>query len=403
MYMQFSSNLSLRRAVALGLGLFAITVSVQAETIKRGPVTTYIVSPQEAQSEPDYINARPLALPEPGLDVAKNADQDLISNLSGAELPSLGDVTVQPGAVGNGKTKPVFLGKPQVYQGDDVGSQEFGTQNHVFSTARADLAQGSTAVATNQFYPYRASGKLFFSDGGSDFICSASLIKKGIVLTAAHCVSKFGANRRYTNIRFVPGYRNGAAPYGTWAASAIHVPTSYLDGTMSCSTPGIVCTGDIALIQLTAQNNAYPGTNTGWYGYGTGGYSFTSGLSIAASQQLTQITQIGYPACLDNGQLMERNDSMGFVSAANSSNTIIGSLMCGGSSGGPWIVNFGIRPSLTGTSIGTAPESNIVVGVTSWGYTSTTPKQQGASPFTSTNITPLVTAACANSNPRCAP
>ena len=132
------------------------------------------------------------------------------------------------------------------------------------------------------------------------------------------------------------------------------------------------------------------GTHTGWYGYGFGGFGFTNGV--------THITQIGYPVCLDNGELMERNDSQGFVSSSISSNTIIGSLMCGGSSGGPWLNNFGIRPTLTGTSNGTAPNANIVVGVTSWGYTNNAVKQKGASPFTSNNIVSLVNSAC-NSQP----
>jgi hypothetical protein len=39
--------------------------------------------------------------------------------------------------------------------------------------------------------------------------------------------------------------------------------------------------------------------------------------------------------------------------------------------------------------------------VTSWGYTSTSPKQQGASPFTSTNIVPLVNSACTAYPSRC--
>jgi hypothetical protein len=57
---------------------------------------------------------------------------------------------------------------------------------------------------------------------------------------------------------------------------------------------------------------------------------------------LTHIAQIGYPACLDNGLLMERDDSQGYV-GSSFSNTIIGSLTRNGSSGGPWITNFGVR------------------------------------------------------------
>jgi hypothetical protein len=91
---------------------------------------------------------------------------------------------------------------------------------------------------------------------------------------------------------------------------------------------------------------------------------------------------------------MERNDSQGFRSSTDVNNTLIGSLMCGGSSGGPWLANFGVRPALTGTTAGAFPDSNVVVGVTSWGSSSATVKRVGASPFLSTNIVPLVNAAC---------
>jgi hypothetical protein len=141
------------------------------------------------------------------------------------------------------------------------------------------------------------------------------------------------------------------------------------------------------LLLNTSSTGDYPGTATGWYGYGWNGFGFTA-------NGLTQITQIGYTVCLDSGFLMERNDSFGFQSVSSANNTIIGSLMCSGASGGPWLVNFGLRPVLTSTTEGTAPNPNTVVGVTSWGYTSTSIKQQGASPFTSDNIVPLVNAAC---------
>jgi hypothetical protein len=149
----------------------------------------------------------------------------------------------------------------------------------------------------------------------------------------------------------------------------------------------VICKDDVALIVLNAQSGRYPGTNTGFYSYGFDGYGFTS-------NKLTEVTQIGYPACLDNGEIMERTDSQGATSASNSNNTLIGSLMCGGSSGGPWLVNFGRRPNLTGTTSGTYPLSNTVIGTTSWGSTATGPKNQGAAPFLSTNIKALVTGAC---------
>lgn len=155
-------------------------------------------------------------------------------------------------------------------------------------------------------------------------------------------------------------------------------------GLTSCATSGIVCQDDVAVMTVYA-GSALPGTVTGWLGYGWNGWGLNS------SGQ-TLITQLGYPVGLDNGYLMERGDLQSYVSTSQSNNTIIGSNMNGGSSGGPWIVNFGIRP--TGANNGTYPNPDTVIGVTSWGYISTLPKEQGAAPFTSGNITVLLNSAC---------
>lgn len=350
--------------------------------VHSGGVTTQVptTGAQAKTDTIDYVNAKPMPLPK-----TSAASPDLIRALT-FKSPSLGTPSVVAGRVGNGQLAPVWLGTPTSAADDEIAPQEFGTNNHPFSTARADLN-----IPTNTAFPYSASGKLFFNDGAGTFVCSASLIKRGVVVTAAHCVARFGQSRFYTNFRFVPGYRNGLAPFGVWSGVPF-VLTSYFNGTNPCTTAGVVCRDDVAVIRLTSQAAypgaiAYPGTATGFYGFGVNGFGFTAA-------KLTHITQIGYPVCLDNGQLMERNDSHGFTNAAQVNNTIIGSLMCGGSSGGPWLVNFGIRPVLTGTTAGTASLANIVVGTTSWGFVSTAPKQQGASPFLSTNIIPLVNAAC---------
>jgi len=55
---------------------------------------------------------------------------------------------------------------------------------------------------------------------GSFHTCTASVIRstsRDVIMTAAHCVT--GSGRGYV---FVPGYRNGRAPYGVW-----HVVAAY--------------------------------------------------------------------------------------------------------------------------------------------------------------------------------
>lgn len=360
----------------------------QAGVSREGSVAVFTASnitTQLGSATIDYVHARPMELPRIPARSEAEVQADRLTSLLLPQAP--GAPAYWAGGVGNGIGNPIYLGVPQITAEsiEEIVPQEFGTDNHPFSTARADLSP----LVTNTSFPYRASGKLFFKIGTDTFVCSASLIKRGVVVTAAHCVANFGQSQFYTNWSFVPGYRNGVAPYGTWSVAQARVLVSYYNGSDTCSTPGVVCQDDVAILLLRAATTGvtYPGTSTGWYGYGVNGYGFTQ-------DGLTLITQIGYPVCLDNGALMERNDSQGVKTPSQSNNTVIGSLMCGGSSGGPWLVNFGIRPALTATTAGTAPQANTVVGVTSWGFINTSPKEQGASPFLSTNLTPLLNAAC---------
>ena len=347
--------------------------------MNHGELTSFTALGNGHEVLPDFVNARPMPLPLAAGPI------DLVPSLQDLGTPGFSE-----GAVGNGQTSPITLPLPTIsdHDGDMEGPEpdEFGTSHQPFSTARADLF----TAATNTQYPYSASGKLVFQKpDNNSWECSASMIKRGVVVTAAHCVADYGRSTYYRNWHFIPGYRNGTAPFGNWTVHQAWVKTSYYNGTDNCAQYGVVCPDDVAVLVLNPQNGTYAGTRTGWYGYGYNGLGFVNGL--------TQITQIGYPGCLDNGRLMERNDSQGFVSGSYSSNTIIGSLMREGSSGGPLLNNFGIRPVLTGQHNGTAFNPNIVVGVTSWVSTQSV-KKMGASPFTSNNISQLVTWAC-NSQP----
>lgn len=390
---------SMRLATVLGLTLTAVAPSAQAqEVMHKGAVTGTRVA-QGNHHKIDFVRAKVFALPKAPESASVQAEQDLISNLVNRfQSFAAPEYDLAAGSEGDGATNTIEVGAPSVsfeaQEGQEFEQQQFGTSNHPFSTARADLSS-----ATNTMYPYRASGKLFFNIGSDTYVCSASLIKRGVVVTAAHCVSQYGAKRFYTNFRFIPGYRNGVAPYRVWTASTVWIMSAYFNGASGqCASiaPGVICKDDVAVIELAPQTNPiYPGTSTGWYGYGWNKWGFTSA-------GLTHITQVGYPVALNGGLYMERNDSQGFVASSSlSNNTVIGSLMTGGSSGGPWLNNFGLAPSLSGISFGSFSSPNVVVGVTSWGYTNSAIKEQGASPFTSSNIVPLINSACASSDPRC--
>lgn len=363
-----------------------VTVSAQQGTVSQenaAAVLTLSAGPV------DFRSAKPLSLPiAPGYTPEK-AREDLANALSAT--PPLA-ISPQPSraGTGTGRKDEVNVGSsPPPQNGGGATPLAFGTSNRAFSTARADL----DPLATNETYPYRAAGKLFFVKGGETYMCSASLIKRGVVVTAAHCVAEYGQKKYFSGWQFIPGYRNGVAPYGVWTVAQARVLDAYYQGTDKCSQKGVVCESDIAVLVLSPKKDNsgtpyYAGTNTGWYSYAWDKGGFTG-------QGITHLTQIGYPGCLDDGEIMQRNDSQGVVSADYANNTVFGSLMCGGSSGGPVIVNFGVRPKLTGTSPGLAAEPNQVVGVNSWGSKDDGVKHMGTSPFTATNIVKLVDGACA--------
>ncbi|KVX09964.1 hypothetical protein WL01_24975 [Burkholderia ubonensis] len=364
-----------------------ISTSPHAQQIKiQGNITQITMPEQKLQRATlDFKNALPMPLPRPRVAPASLTDSMLYGP---PRFP--GNPGAERGGTGDGKLRPVQLAPASDTSQPGVEPQEFGTSNHPFTTNRVN-ANGDN---TQYYYPFRAAGKLFFNIGSATYVCSASLIKPGIVVTAAHCVANFGQQQFYSNWVFTPAYSNGTAPYGVWSVASATVLTSYYNGTDPCVQPGVICQDDVAVLVLVPQAGSYAGNSAGWFGYGWNGYGFTpSGTTL--------INQLGYPVALDGGGLMQRNDSQGFVASGSSNNTIIGSLMTGGSSGGPWHVNLGMAPVLNGTSFGSAPARNTVVGVTSWGYTDPSIKQQGASPFTSGNIVPLVNNVCTSSPAAC--
>lgn len=233
-------------------------------------------------------------------------------------------------------------------------------------TSQASPSSNAYLSAT---YPYRAIGKLTFNADGYDSFCSATLIRRGVIVTAAHCIQDFGAgDSTYTDFQFTPASYKGSAPYGTWSARAYVWPRSWSDGSDVGS--GAAVDNDLAVIVI-AKNAAgqFIGDLTGYLNYGWNNYSFikhrrTGNLWVGA------ITTLGYPGLLDNGGILQRTDGPAYLTTISRAGQIYqGSNLTGGSSGGPWIANFGYgNPSYSsGASAGKAAINNVIVGVTSWG------------------------------------
>jgi Trypsin len=101
--------------------------------------------------------------------------------------------------------------------GDEASSALANYFTYPFPFTRTELYP-TTLYA---IYPWSTNGKLYFTQPGGDFVCSATSVASGsaprraIVLTAGHCVSD-GNGSFYTNFLFVPSLHDAVRPFGTW-------------------------------------------------------------------------------------------------------------------------------------------------------------------------------------------
>ena len=224
-------------------------------------------------------------------------------------------------------------------------------------------------------YPYRTVGRLDFNAPGGSSFCSASLIRRSVLVTAAHCVSRFGSRSWYSNWTFRPGYYGppGATtaqiqPFGAWTMQNVQIATSWFNGTDTGS--GSARNNDIAVFIVEKNgSNQFIGDVVGWMSYGWNNYSFTQS-NKTGNLVTAATTTLGYPGLLDTGDIMQRADGPTYTTTIRRAKQLWqGNNFTGGASGGPWIVNFGYAtPDLSGgAAAGSAPAQNIVIGVTSWG------------------------------------
>ena len=95
-----------------------------------------------------------------------------------------------------------------------------------------DLTRRATQIINPSVYPYSTQGKLFFrrpSHPGYLYFCSATVVNtpsKRVIFSAGHCAIEGGPWS--TNVAFVPGYKNGNKPYGTFAVSKLYALNAWI-------------------------------------------------------------------------------------------------------------------------------------------------------------------------------
>lgn len=247
--------------------------------------------------------------------------------------------------------------KSRFVDADGMSPQAVGTTGLPFTTSRS-----AASLSVMKQWPFRATGKLYFTDGVYYYVCSASLIGPGVVVTAGHCMSN-GNGGWYGGFTYVPAYRNGDAPYGVWSNWATAVTSTdwhYGGG-------GVPNLHDFGVVMFNTDGSGY---NVGDY---TGYLGYTNNWLIGR-----HITHVGYPCNMYSCEYQMRTDTQTWDIGTN--NAVWGSDQRGGSSGSPLVVNF--RSAYDNSNAFPSQNSaNRVAGVVSWGYVAIEPMAQGGSVF----------------------
>lgn len=201
------------------------------------------------------------------------------------------------------------------------GESATGTEKSV----RPQLADPAITPHATAQAPVDHIGKVFFTLGGSDYVCSGnavSSVNESTVATAGHCVNE-GPGSFASRLIFVPAYSDGAAPFGQWTATDLLAPTQWTSG------------GDISYDTGFAIVSSPTGSTLS----DTVG---ASGLAFNDDRGLNY-TAFGYPAAAPfTGQTLQSCAGTATDDPfAQSESQGIRCDMTGGSSGGPWFLGGG--------------------------------------------------------------
>jgi hypothetical protein len=191
------------------------------------------------------------------------------------------------------------------------------------SEAAADGGPGplgvtAVAVATTQSAKVGVLLTADDADGGrlaGEHLCTASVVHsphRDLVVTAAHCLVDAG------DVAFVPGYRDGEAPYGVWKVARVFLPGGWTQERDEDS--------DVAFAALDERD-----------GQGVedvvGGNRFAPGTATGA----TPVTVTGYP---NAGEAPVRCVNRSTAHSATQQRIACPGFS-GGTSGSPWVNGYG--------------------------------------------------------------
>jgi V8-like Glu-specific endopeptidase len=185
------------------------------------------------------------------------------------------------------------------------------------------LAGGDARLAA-QITESATVGKVFYtkpSTGLPGYKCSASALNTPslqLVITAGHCVHEGAGGTWMRDWTFVPQYRNGAAPHGTFAAKQFRSFDAWMNSSDRRRDVGVTTTWPLNGRKLV---NVVGGMGLSW--------NFP---------QAVPVTTLAYPSNFNGGEIQQW--CQGTTRAVSDGRIELACNNGPGASGGPWLRNF---------------------------------------------------------------
>jgi hypothetical protein len=192
------------------------------------------------------------------------------------------------------------------------------------------------APSSHQINGYKTVGKFFFTVAGFPFNCTAVVIGRAMIVTAAHCfMGNNPVNYTTSNWMFAPMWHNNTFPYGKWYVSSVYIMQPYIN-----SFNGRY---DFAAVNLDRQH----GHGVAYY---TGQDSWSGDFSLARDQT-TGVRIVGIPG---NSSVALTSVTTAVAVEVSRRWEVLRASTPGfgdGTSGGPWFHPFDTKTD-TGTVLG---------------------------------------------------
>ena len=294
-----------------------------------GIVPTAAEARQAVAQAEEYWTPQRMANAKP-MDATQVVDEESLAAPSGSSAPP------GPAGVGTGAL-PAKQGGAQAVESDRGEELQFGEPQH--GTKPTDPLNGPygpfqrhTLIGKFTAYPASTIGKLFFTLNGGNFVCSASVIGTDVneIVTAGHCIND-GTQTFATSATFCPSYNAGgvnpqrgcwAWTGGAWTTGPWH---NNGDPDYDYAKLQLASTGSVHATNIA---NITGSLSWGW-NWGNSHAEMSFGYPQASPFNGTLLTQV-------NSAIWYTHD---FTAGAQVSK-VMGNDMTGGSSGGPWILNW---------------------------------------------------------------